>query len=241
MTKVKAISFDVGNTLLKPKPDAEEIYYNIFRQHGCEMELSEVRQIFYRSLEEYERKIFKEDLDLTTDDGKEEEWWRRVDEVIAGRCGVKTELRQVCRQLWDEFKKESSWEPFSEVIEVLKKLKDDGYRLGVTTNWNSKISAILQAHRIGELLDFQVVSAEVGYKKPAVQIFEKAVELAGCKKEELVHVGDHLDTDYQGALRAEITAVLLDRGKKSKVVGPVISSLEQLPELLQSEIEKDGI
>lgn len=235
MVKAKAISFDVGNTLLKAKPAVEVIYYNILKKHGCEKDEAQVRKIFFESLDEYERKIFKEDLDLRTDDGEEEEWWRRVDETIAGRCGAKSDLGEICNELWEEFKKAESWEPFHEVSEVLDGLKQEGYTLGVTTNWHTKLGKILEAHGISRFLDFSVISTEVGYKKPSVKIFERTLEKAGCEKAELVHVGDHLDTDYQGARQAGLRAVLIDRDKKSKVKGPVISSLDQLHGVLAGE------
>ncbi len=236
MSKIKAISFDVGNTLLKPKPAVEITYYDIFKEHGCMKELPQVRKIFFECLEEYERKIFKEDLDLRTDDSEEEEWWRRVDETIAKRCGLKEDLAGICRELWEKFMKESSWEPYAEVMAVLKKLKEEGYTVGVTTNWNTCLPVILQAHGIAPLLDFQVVSAKVGFKKPSPRIFEAALQEAGCEKEELVHVGDHLDSDYQGAMQAGLKAVLLERHKETKVAGPVISNLGQLHGLLEEGI-----
>jgi len=240
MKKIKTVSLDVGNTLLKSKPDVEEIYFRVLGEHGCTKEKSEVGEILFASLEEYERKIFKEELDLATNDEEEEEWWRRVDAKIAERCEIKGEVQEVCRQLWEEFKKEESWQTFPEVISVLTRLREEGYRLGVTSNWNSNLPSILKAHGIAPLLDFQVVSTEVGFKKPSLEIYKRTIEMAECDSWEIVHVGDHLDTDYQGALRAEMKAILLDRGKKSKVDGPVISSLEQLPKLLADGISGVG-
>ena len=162
------------------------------------------------------------------------------DETIAKRCGVKGECKEVCRRLWDEFKKESSWQPFPETKAVLNHLRGDGYRVGITTNWNSKLRSILRYHKLAPLLDFEVISTELGYKKPSEKIFAASLVEAGCEKDELIHVGDHLESDYQGALRAGLKAVLIDRKKRDKVDGPVISNLDQLSELLGGEIEGLG-
>lgn len=50
-----------------------------------------------------------------------------------------------------------------------------------------------------QFFDVIVSSAEIGYEKPNKEIFEKAFELAVCRVEKSVMVGDRLDNDIAPA------------------------------------------
>jgi putative hydrolase of the HAD superfamily len=73
-----------------------------------------------------------------------------------------------------------------------------------------------------------VVSAAIGFRKPATKFFEKVVAIAGCSPREVLFVGDDLENDYEGAIAAGLEAVLLDpRGRSS-----VPRRIERLSDLL---------
>ena len=86
------------------------------------------------------------------------------------------------------------------------------------------------------MLDFSVTSAQAGKEKPHPPIFNEALGRAGVLPEEVMHVGDQLRSDVEGARSAGMRAALLDRGGwHETVVGcPRISSLNELSLLLES-------
>jgi putative hydrolase of the HAD superfamily len=47
--------------------------------------------------------------------------------------------------------------------------------------------------------------------KPRKELFGKALEISGCASHEVIHVGDSLQSDVQGAMSVGIKACLLDR------------------------------
>lgn len=47
--------------------------------------------------------------------------------------------------------------------------------------------------------------------KPRKELFGKALEISGCDSHEVIHVGDSLQSDVQGAMSVGIKACLLDR------------------------------
>ena len=60
-----------------------------------------------------------------------------------------------------------------------------------------------------------IISADmVRAYKPHREIFEKALELSGCKADEIVHIGDSYMSDVKGAMAAGIQAVLVSREKE---------------------------
>ena len=50
--------------------------------------------------------------------------------------------------------------------------------------------------------DRVVVSAAVGYRKPAAEFFREVVRVAGCEPREVLFVGDDMENDYEGATAA---------------------------------------
>ena len=69
--------------------------------------------------------------------------------------------------------------------------------------------------------------------KPAPKIFHLAVEKHAVDPADGVHVGDSLEEDVEGATKAGLTSVLIDRSEAEVVPGiHRIRSLDQLQSLL---------
>lgn len=87
-----------------------------------------------------------------------------------------------------------------------------GLSAGVVSNSNGAIHAILDGLGLTRHLDFVLDSSDVGVEKPDPRIFRLALERAGVRPEEAVHVGDLYSVDVLGARAAGLAAVLLDPG-----------------------------
>lgn len=127
---------------------------------------------------------------------------------------------------------------------MLKRLRDEGYKLGIVTNGQvDEQEEKARAIGVRELVDCFVTSEEVGICKPDRRIFERAVEMLGGsgygeETGEVWMVGDDLEADVKGALGAGLKAVLYDEGgqRGRRVVDgdevEVIGRMEELLELL---------
>jgi FMN phosphatase YigB (HAD superfamily) len=72
-------------------------------------------------------------------------------------------------------------EPFPGTRQALQQLRDEGYRLGLVSNCIIPLTySVRELQRTGaaDLMDFVVISSQVGYRKPAPQIYERAVDEA---------------------------------------------------------------
>lgn len=85
--------------------------------------------------------------------------------------------------------------PFDDAIETLYLLKRRGYNLGVIANQVEGTAQRLEIWGLLHCFDVLATSAELGIAKPDKLIFEKAFELAGCRPQNSVMVGDRLDND----------------------------------------------
>jgi putative hydrolase of the HAD superfamily len=107
-----------------------------------------------------------------------------------------------------------NWAVFPDVPDALRRLRASGLRVGVLSNAGSQLPAFLASLGLADLLDFAVVSAVEGVRKPDRRIFERALELAGARPEEALHVGDMYVEDVLGARRVGVRPILMDRGSR---------------------------
>ncbi|XP_072985573.1 uncharacterized protein [Typha latifolia] len=84
---------------------------------------------------------------------------------------------------------------------------DDGYfeevyeavKLAVVSNFDTRLRKLLKDLKVSELFDAIVISSEVGYEKPAAEIFKIALDQIGVDAGKAVHVGDDEKADKTGA------------------------------------------
>lgn len=93
---------------------------------------------------------------------------------------------------------------------VLHALRQRGFVVGCISNSKGTVAQALDAAGLAPYLDFIVDSGVVGVEKPDPKIFQVALEQAGVKPSEAVHVGDLYSVDILGARSAGITGILLD-------------------------------
>lgn len=89
-----------------------------------------------------------------------------------------------------------------DVAPTLERLKEDGLKLGLVSNTAWPAAAHdpdLEKFGIKDYLDCRIYSCEVGWEKPAPQIFRVALDCMGLAPEEVAFVGDFLRYDVKGA------------------------------------------
>lgn len=105
---------------------------------------------------------------------------------------------------------------YNDTIQLLDALKGE-YELLLLTNGSPALQNI-KLELTPELVDYFkhiVISGDFGKGKPDQSIFEHALELIGSDKNEVLMVGDNLNTDILGANQTGIPSVWINR-KNSK-------------------------
>lgn len=103
------------------------------------------------------------------------------------------------------------FEAFADARPTLTAARAAGRRLVVVSNWDASLHEVLARLELAPLLDGILTSAEVGARKPAAEIFARALERAGVRAAGAVHVGDSVAEDVAGARAAGIEPVLVRR------------------------------
>ncbi len=113
--------------------------------------------------------------------------------------------------------------------ETLSELAAAGYRLGVISNADGRIEALLESVGLRGHFEFVVDSELFGVTKPDPEIFLEGCRRMGLPAGECLYVGDLYPVDYLGATRAGLQAVLFDPCDLHVGEAPRIRSLGELP------------
>jgi putative hydrolase of the HAD superfamily len=134
----------------------------------------------------------------------------RCAEVI--RSALSEHLRAVDNGALTEVLMEAlRFTPFADAEPFLRSARSAGVRLFVVSNWDVSLPAVLRRVGLAPLVDGIVTSAQAGARKPAPEIFKRALALAGARASDTIHVGDSLAEDVAGARAAGIQPVLIRR------------------------------
>ncbi len=117
--------------------------------------------------------------------------------------------------------------------DLLRILRQRGYRLGVISNWGEDLPEYLAGFGLAHHFEVIVASEAVGASKPHREIFMRGLSALDALPHEAVHVGDDYWADVVGARSIGIHPVLVDRDREDPHADcPTIASLDELADLL---------
>src|SRR5580692_9626714 len=214
---LKAIFFDVGNTLLFP--DRTHILAPL-QQRNLSPTLDHWHAIARKTKREFDA--------ILQHDGKADHsfWFLFYSHLLAD-----LELRDdaLRNALVNATRVSANW------CDILPGTRESLLRLGqryplaVISNADGKIADVLQRCGIADCFVTITDSGLVGHEKPHPAIFEAALKAMGVAPEESLYVGDMYSVDYLGATGAGMQAILFDVPGAYRESGvPRVESLEEL-------------
>ena len=183
--KIKAIIFDLYNTLIQAEEISWKPYFQIIRKGEAQELKKSLLTRDYFSLEDlFEKYSIKKS--------------KQIDEL-------KNEIEKVLETA--RF--------FPETLKVLNRLREEDYLIGIISNLSSAYKKPFFTLGLNQLVDYYIFSCEAGIKKPDKKIFKLMISALNIRSENALMIGDSLTSDYQGARNAGLNALLLDRENKS--------------------------
>lgn len=117
--------------------------------------------------------------------------------------------------------------------EFLKILKEKGIRMAAITNGVESVQQNrAKIAKLNRFFEFILTSEKVGKPKPEPDIFYYAEKLSKVPLSKSVYVGDNIETDYEGAKRANLDFILFDPENKFNVNIKKAKNFSELYELL---------
>jgi HAD superfamily hydrolase (TIGR01549 family) len=121
---------------------------------------------------------------------------------------------------------------FPDAIDVLSHLAER-FTLIAITNGNADVHKTA----LGPLFKLAFRADEVGSAKPDAKIFEVAMSAVACASNEMIHIGDSIETDVKGAINAGVTPIWFNADEDDNSLGiREVRSLTDLPAAIDSLI-----
>lgn len=241
---IRTIFFDLGSTLMYYDgqwPDAlyraiEQLGHAL-QQAGLQLDLSEFLPEFQRRMNAYFIQRDDEYLEYTT------EFILQNQLADFGYPDVAIDIqRSALASMYAVT--QAHWHREEDTLPTLEALRQAGYRLGLISNASdaADVHALIDKAQIRAFFHSIVISAEVGRRKPAPQIFEVALRETDSTPDQSLMVGDWLPADITGAHNMGMRAVwiarhvdTLENRALAEQLRPaaIIHALAELPPLLE--------
>ena len=116
-------------------------------------------------------------------------------------------------RVYRRFEQPGIWRARAGAEETLKVLSRAGLRLGVLSNFDRRLHAVLRILELAHYFEHVIVSSEVGANKPSPLIFQAALARFGVPASRMLHVGDDPDLDGKGAAPLGIETFLVQESE----------------------------
>lgn len=102
--------------------------------------------------------------------------------------------RPVFRALWDHFGQPENWQLFGDVLPTLSFLREQGFRLGLASNFDRRLRPIVE-NLLGEYQLELFISSEVGWVKPAAAFYAEVTGQLDVSPNQILLIGDDWEND----------------------------------------------
>jgi putative hydrolase of the HAD superfamily len=229
----KAVTFDVGGTMIYCDPSPGEIYAHHLSRLGRPVRAEEVAPVFRQAWAELQRRTVPGHDRYSSIPGGELVWWGEFVREVLQRLDHDAPWEPLLEDLYSAFSEANVWKVFPETTSTLEELGARGIRLAVISNWDRRLPEILRNLDLTDMFDTVTVSSLEGVEKPSPEIFQRTMDRMELSAEEAIHVGDSPLEDYSGAERAGLAAALVDRHNLFRGESyQRISSLDQILDLV---------
>jgi putative hydrolase of the HAD superfamily len=233
------VFLDVGETLIGPRRSYGAVYAGVLARLGIERTDEDFERALQSTWREFDARIPPGVDRYREFEGGEDEYWTRfadhtLHRVLDGQATPDL-VGRALPALRDAFVTSEAWHVYPEVPIVLDALDAAGVRLAVVSNWDSRLPALLDRLGLRARFEHLIVSHLEGIEKPDPRLFEIALDRAGARPEDVLHVGDRADLDLAGARAAGIAGVVVDRAGRHDGESWAIPDLSSLPDIVGGE------
>ena len=210
---IKAIFFDAVGTLFRLTKTVGNHYAYVGRQVGLDLDTRSLERAFHTAWKQMPHRAAIDRPRENDDKG----WWHElVNRVLAQ---VAPSLREFDRDnffevAYEHFAEAGVWELYPEVGGVLEELRPR-FQLAVISNFDGRLRLILQHLGISKFFSRVFISSELGADKPDPEIYRRAVSLMDLQPNEVLHVGDDRQRDWEAASAAGLSIFRLERPRNS--------------------------
>lgn len=233
--RIQVVFFDAAGTLFRVNGSVARLYLDHARRHGFaggEASLPQIQQAFARAFQEAPPPVF-----AATDPAAirqcERLWWFDIVHSVFYRVGMFERFDDFFDEVFSRFADPRSWSLYPDTLPALRRLKDAGMELGIISNFDTRLFGVLKGLGLSDWFATVTIASLARAAKPAPSIFEAALEKHAADPDEAVHVGDSMTEDVEGAIKAGLAGIHLNRdGAPGAASVLTVATLEEVPDLL---------
>lgn len=222
MAHPNVIFLDAVGTLFGVKGGVGEVYQTLARQAGVEASAQQLDQAFYHSFATADAMAFP-DVPAVDIPHREYLWWLAIAKDTFRGAGIFEDFEDFegfFEGVYQHFATATPWVVYDDTVSSLKRWRTMGISLGIISNFDSRIYAVLEALELKQYFDTITISTEAGAAKPDPLIFTTALQKHGCQPQDAWHVGDSRNDDIQGANAAGLRGIWIKRTEQSFIQAP---------------------
>ena len=205
---MKAISLDAAGTLFDLAEPVGQVYARFAHQEGFSLSPETVEKNFRAAFKTTPAPSYQSRIDGHT---AERAWWRTL-VLQATEIPPSEPFERLFEQLFTHYEQPSAWRLYPDTLPFLREASAQ-YRLAVVSNFDDRLHAILDGLELTPFFETAISSSQAQSQKPDSRIFEVALEKLALPPEEVLHIGDSRQADYEGALSAGLQAFHLQRSQ----------------------------
>jgi HAD superfamily hydrolase (TIGR01662 family) len=222
-----AVLFDMGYTLVDFEPSQETIVQEALRTLGAERTVAEIDAAVRTVWGEYFSEAATASFPATEEHDRQVQI--ELNQQLLAQLDVSADgdsLQAFADALESWFSRPGVMHPYPEVVAVLTALREQGYRLGIISNWSWNLRDRAAQVALNSFFELVWASAYAGCNKPHPGIFHQALAQMDLLPERALYVGDSYRHDVVGARNVGMDVALVDReGSADDPDCPVIRDL----------------
>ncbi len=233
-TGPRAIFFDVGETLVRPRRAYDELLAEVSEALGVALPADIAGGLAAR-IEVRVTERSQQGLPFTFPADASRQFWFETYHGFLVDLMATTDARRLAEGLLKLLSSTAGYAPFDDAIPTLKRLRAKGYRLGIISNWEAWLPTLLRDCDLAPFFQHVVISGVCGVEKPDARIYTLAMEEGGYQPGEVIYVGDRPAHDVIPAKQTGLIPILIDRGDRYRQHDATsrIGSLSELPAVLE--------
>lgn len=209
----QVIFLDAVGTLFGVQGSVGEQYARVAHRFGVDLPIEEIDRAFIKAFKAAGVPAFG-DTDPAELQAKEYTWWLNIAVDTFKEANAYqhfADFGEFFAALYDYFETAAPWFVYADVFPMLERWQQLGIPLGIVSNFDSRIYAVLRSLNLKPYFSSITISTEVGFAKPNPHVFAIALQKHNCSVADAWHIGDSFDEDYQAARTAGLRGIWLKR------------------------------
>lgn len=217
MNEWRALSLDAMGTLIDLRVPFVETYRSLLIEFGHEshkvekLSVQQMRNLWKDAEAALPLEILSNHLNrYGALPGYRHGFWSILWETMYKALGLPVAQYEIeLERSLEVFGSAALWQLLPQAGKVLEKARANGVPLVLASNFDERLVNIVKELRIQHYFQKIVVSARIGREKPSPLFFKEVEQALSLPRESILHVGDSLENDFEGARSYGFQAALV--------------------------------